>query len=92
MSGPHSVALLFPEGGLTCCGAQVSGDYIDNRTIRNNTLGSPRLDGVLRERLVLSETALVVPPTHLTDIEAATLPCAAVTAWRALVTQGRLQV
>jgi NADPH:quinone reductase-like Zn-dependent oxidoreductase len=70
----------------------VSGDYIDARTIRNNTLGTPRLDGVLRERLVLSESALVPPPSHLTDAEAATLPCAAVTAWRALVTQGRLQV
>ena len=70
----------------------MSGDYIHPRTIRNNTLGTPRLDGVLRERLVLSETALVSPPTHLTDVEAATLPCAAVTAWRALVTEGRLQV
>jgi NADPH:quinone reductase-like Zn-dependent oxidoreductase len=29
-------------------------------------------------------------PEHLTDEEAATLPCAAVTAWNALVTEGRL--
>jgi NADPH:quinone reductase-like Zn-dependent oxidoreductase len=36
------------------------------------------------EYTVLSEEALVHPPSHLSFEEAATLPCAAVTAWVAL--------
>lgn len=51
------------------------------------TLGGP-LDGTLAESIVLSEEGLVAVPEHLTHVEAATLPCAAVTAWSALVTLG----
>lgn len=54
-----------------------------------STLGGP-LDGMLAERVVLSEEGLVRTPEHLTDEEASTLPCAAVTAWNALVTRGRV--
>lgn len=46
------------------------------------------LDGMLTERTVLDEDALVPIPEHLSFEEAATLPCAAVTAWNAL-TGGR---
>jgi len=53
-------------------------------------LGGP-LDGLLAEHVSLDEQALVHAPPHLSDIEAATLPCAAVTAWHALVTEGALQ-
>lgn len=42
------------------------------------------IDGVLREYAVFHEDGLVHVPEHLTDEEAATLPCAAVTAWHAL--------
>src|ERR1700730_15500480 len=42
------------------------------------------LDGMLAEYAVLSEEALVHLPSHLSFEEAATLPCAAVTAWVAL--------
>jgi len=42
------------------------------------------VDGVLREYAVFSEEGLVRVPDSLTDEEAATLPCAAVTAWNAL--------
>jgi NADPH:quinone reductase-like Zn-dependent oxidoreductase len=42
------------------------------------------LDGMLAEHVVLPEDALVAIPPHLDDEEAATLPCAAVTAWNAL--------
>jgi NADPH:quinone reductase-like Zn-dependent oxidoreductase len=48
-----------------------------------STLGGP-LDGTLAERMVLNEEGLVKIPEHLTDEEAAALPCAAVTAWNAL--------
>lgn len=49
-----------------------------------------RADGVLAERIVLSEEGVVPIPAHLTFEEAATLPCAAVTAWHALFTRGGL--
>ena len=54
-----------------------------------STLGGP-YDGMLAEMVVLHEDGVVHVPPHLTDEEAATLPCAGVTAWTALVTQGRL--
>lgn len=49
------------------------------------------LDGVLAECRVARETEVVRTPAHLTDEQAASLPIAAVTAWHALVTGGRLQ-
>jgi len=42
------------------------------------------LDGMLTEYVVLSEDAIVQIPEHLSFEEAATLPCAAVTAWNSL--------
>ena len=42
------------------------------------------IDGMLAEYVVLSEAGLVGFPEHLSFEEAATLPCAAVTAWNAL--------
>lgn len=53
----------------------------------SGTVGGP-LDGTLAERMVLSAEGVVAVPEHLTDVEAASLPCAAVTAWSALVEQG----
>jgi NADPH:quinone reductase-like Zn-dependent oxidoreductase len=49
------------------------------------------LDGVLREYAAFNEQGLVAIPEHLSYEEAATLPCAAVTAWHALVVSGNLQ-
>ncbi len=46
------------------------------------------LDGWLTEFVVVSEQALVLVPEHLSFEEAATLPCAAVTAWSALAGVG----
>jgi NADPH:quinone reductase-like Zn-dependent oxidoreductase len=42
------------------------------------------IDGMLAEEVVLRESGLVRIPAHLSYEEAATLPCAAVTAWNAL--------
>ena len=42
------------------------------------------IDGVLAEYKVFHEQGLVQVPAHLSDVEAATLPCAGVTAWHAL--------
>lgn len=52
------------------------------------TLGGP-LDGTLAERIAVPAEAAVAIPAHLSDEEAATLPCAALTAWSAVVTLGR---
>lgn len=49
------------------------------------------LDGVWQEYVVLSENGVSKVPEHLGDFEVATLPCAALTAWRALVVEGRLK-
>jgi NADPH:quinone reductase-like Zn-dependent oxidoreductase len=49
------------------------------------------VDGMLSEYVKLDEIGVVQVPEHLTDQEAATLPCAAVTAWQALVTDGHLK-
>ena len=50
------------------------------------------IDGMLAEKVVLHEDGLVHVPAHLTYEEAASLPCAAVTAWHALITRGGLKV
>lgn len=54
------------------------------------TLGSP-LPGVLSEMYITREAGLVKVPASLTDAEAATLPCAGLTAYNALFGTGRLQ-
>lgn len=54
-----------------------------------STLGGP-LDGCLATHVLLDADAVVKAPDYLSNEEAATLPCAALTAWSALVTQGQL--
>lgn len=49
------------------------------------------IDGVLAEYVVFDEQGVVKIPAHLSYEEAATLPCAAVTAWNALVAEGQLK-
>jgi NADPH:quinone reductase-like Zn-dependent oxidoreductase len=48
-----------------------------------SALGGP-LDGVMAEFMCLSEQGIVRVPDYLTHEEAATLPCAALTAWSAI--------
>ena len=55
-----------------------------------STLGGP-YDGTLAEYMVLDAEGVVSVPEYLTDEEAATLPCAALTAWSSLVTLGQLK-
>src|SRR5215472_14848719 len=49
------------------------------------------IDGLLSEFALLSEEGVVHFPEHLSYEEAATLPCAGVTAWHALITDGGLK-
>ncbi len=55
-----------------------------NEEKRRTSLGAgPQWDGVLREFATFSEDSVVRIPEHLSFLEAATLPCAALTAWHA---------
>jgi NADPH:quinone reductase-like Zn-dependent oxidoreductase len=49
------------------------------------------VDGMLSQYVTLNENGVVRIPKHLTYEEAATLPCAGVTAWNGLVTRGHTQ-
>lgn len=53
-------------------------------------LGGPR-DGVLQQLMVLDESGVVKAPEGWDALAAATLPCAALTAWNAVVTNGRVK-
>ena len=55
-----------------------------------NSLGG-QLDGVLAQYVALPEQGAMNVPDYLTFEEAATLPCAALTAWHALIEAGRLK-
>lgn len=61
-----------------------------NETKAKSALGAA-IAGVLAEYVVFDQEGLVPIPEHLSYEEAATLPCAAVTAWHALVVSGRVQ-
>lgn len=49
------------------------------------------LDGVWRDTVLLSADGVSKVPDYLSDAEAATLPCAALTAWRSLIVEGGLK-
>ncbi|WP_372370194.1 NAD(P)-dependent alcohol dehydrogenase [Candidatus Uabimicrobium sp. HlEnr_7] len=55
-----------------------------------NTIGGPK-DGALTQRFVTSSSHVLKSPPHLTYAQASTLPCAAVTAWNALVEVGKIK-
>ena len=48
------------------------------------------INGMLAEYVALSAEGVIAIPSHLEFEEAATLPCAALTAWHALVTDGNV--
>ncbi|MGE0712666.1 MAG: NAD(P)-dependent alcohol dehydrogenase [Planctomycetota bacterium] len=75
-------------------GARVAGVFnqgwlagAPGRAARKTTLGGP-LPGMLAERALLSAEGVVPIPDHLSFAQAATLPCAGVTAWTALMDDG----
>jgi NADPH:quinone reductase-like Zn-dependent oxidoreductase len=49
------------------------------------------IDGCLAEYMCLHERGVAKVPAHLSDLEVATLPCAALTAWNTLNCTGRLK-
>jgi NADPH:quinone reductase-like Zn-dependent oxidoreductase len=78
--GDH-VAAIFFQGWLS--GRSPEG-------VSSTALGGA-LDGMLAQYVTLNEQGLVAIPPGLSFEEAATLPCAAVTAWSGLVRCGRVQ-
>ena len=66
----------------------ISGEPNANRLTQS--LGGP-LDGTMAEFMCLSEEGVVKVPEYLTNFEASTLPCAALTAWSALVECGHIR-
>jgi len=64
---------------------------IDKGISRTAIGGGKPWDGVLREYAAFDESGIVAIPEYLSYQEAATLPCAAVTAWNALAVSGNLR-
>lgn len=56
-----------------------------------NSLGGSASDGMLQEFVVLKENAVIKVPDYLSYEEAATLPCAAITAWHGLMEKGNIK-
>jgi NADPH:quinone reductase-like Zn-dependent oxidoreductase len=73
--GDRVCAAYFPSWHA---GAMRPEDFASQRGAHSN-------DGALAEYIVVEEGGLVRFPEHLSFEEAATLPCAAVTAWNALI-------
>ncbi|MDD9271564.1 NAD(P)-dependent alcohol dehydrogenase [Paenibacillus sp. GCM10023248] len=95
--GVGEVVALGEQVSRLKLGDRVSGiftqSWISGEPTKANwmsTLGSP-LDGLLAEYAVLPEDGLVHVPAYLSDEEAAALPCAAVTAWHAIVEEGKVK-
>jgi len=78
-------------------GQRVAGIFMQNWIEGAPTAAKQRaalggdIDGIAAQYVVLSENGLVEIPGHLSWEEAATLPCAAVTAWNAVVRAGRIK-
>lgn len=65
-------------------------DWIDGAPSEATTarMRGDHVDGFASEYVALPETDFTAAPAGLSDAEAATLPCAALTAWRALMVEG----
>jgi NADPH:quinone reductase-like Zn-dependent oxidoreductase len=103
---PGLVPLSDGAGDVVALGEGVSGVAVGDRVVaafRQGWIDGPGrwadaandlgggLDGTLREYAVFDEQGLLRFPEHLSYQEAATLPCAAVTAWNAVMSNGSLR-
>jgi NADPH:quinone reductase-like Zn-dependent oxidoreductase len=79
------VTAVKPGDHVASCFFQDWADGPITDAAAKSALGG-EIDGILAERVVLKERGVVPIPYQLSFEEAATLPCAAVTAWNALTT------
>lgn len=89
VTGP-GVTKLKPGDRVMGCFSQGWLSGTPTRDKISHSLGGP-VDGMLTELAVFPEDGVARTPEHLSDAEAASLPCAATTAWNALVEQGRIK-
>lgn len=68
-------------------------DWIDGRATwaNNSSIAGETVDGFAADHVIVPATSLTAIPGPWSYAEAATLPCAGLTAWRALVVEGRLE-
>jgi NADPH:quinone reductase-like Zn-dependent oxidoreductase len=91
--GAGEVAAIGPGVTRFKTGDRVAGAFFQGwisgpMVERFPALGNP-LDGTLAEHIVLNEDGVVAIPPSISFEQAATLPCAAVTAWNALMVSGK---
>ncbi len=95
--GAGTIVAVGPGVDAWAVGDRVAGCFHPTWTdgpITEGALGAAlggTIDGTLTELMVLSEAAVVATPRGWTAQESATLPCAGVTAWNALIEIGRLR-
>jgi NADPH:quinone reductase-like Zn-dependent oxidoreductase len=88
--GVGEVVAVGPGVTRAAVGDRVTGTYFQRWIAGPQRLAQVREqyganhDGWLAEYVVLEEDSVVHPPDHLTDAEAACLPCAGVVAWAAV--------
>ncbi len=86
-----SAVTLFHPGDCVC--SLFFQDWLDGeiQPLTGKSALGGAIDGVFATERILPETGLIQTPAHLSFEEAATLPCAALTAWNALVEQGHIR-
>lgn len=80
--------------GLDCAGTVLAvGTGVTRFAVGDRVYGSPnpKHQGVCSEKAVLKASELAHTPTSLTDLEAASLPLAGLTAWQCLVDAAKVQ-
>jgi NADPH:quinone reductase-like Zn-dependent oxidoreductase len=86
-----TIPLSDGAGEVVAVGSSVRAFKVGDRVVATFTQGHPAaalgspLDGVLTEFAAFDEDGLLAIPEHLSFEEAATLPCAGVTVWNALM-------
>lgn len=95
--GAGEVVAVGPGVGRVKAGDRVAGCFMQrwfggefHPEAMTSAMGGA-IDGMLTEFAVLEEDGVVKLPDHLSFEEGATLPCAGVTAWNALVEIGRIK-
>ena len=96
--GVGEVVEIGPGVSRVKVGDRVAGAFMTkwicgeiNETKARSALGGGGPEGMLAQFVAISEEGVVSVPEHLSDEQGATLPCAAVTAWHALVPQGHVK-